>query len=423
VHPAPGVRRWHYSRHVEAHDGEAARRSFWRRRRRVIALAAAVVAVAAVVVVVTGSDDEPVVDAFYEQPDPLPSGPPGTIVRSAAVPDPPAGSKAFRILYLSPSYSGRPAALSALLFVATRPAPVDGRNVVALTHGTVGVAPACAVSNGRAFLPHVDGLARFLRAGYAVVVPDYEGLGTRGPSPYLVGDATAHATLDAVRATRRFRPAAASERFIVWGVGQGGQAALFTGQEADTYAPELELAGVAAGAPATDLRRLLEINRDTTFGRVLAAYTLATWSRVYPQARLDDIVDGPTRATVDAVSERCLPADHGSIKAALGDQDVTLTYRTRHPWNAQPWKGLLRRNSPGARAIPVPVIVTQGAEDRLVRPRLTARFVRRLCGLGTTVQYRPSRRVAHVDVGEKTAPYVSKWIVGRFAGRSARSTC
>ena len=108
---------------------------------------------------------------------------------------------------------------------------------------------AAAVSRGRAFFAHVDGLARFMRAGYAVVVPDYEGLGTRGTHPYLVGEATAHATLDAVRATRRFGAADASERFIVWGVGQGGHAALFTGQEADAYAPELELAGVAAGAP------------------------------------------------------------------------------------------------------------------------------------------------------------------------------
>lgn len=388
-----------------------------------IAFAATVVAVAAVWVVVTGSDDEPVMDAFYDQPNPLPAGPPGTIVRSEAVADPPAGAKAFRILYLSRSHTGRPAALSALLFVATRPAPPDGRNVVALAHGTVGVARPCAVSSGRAFFAHVDGLARFLRTGYAVVVPDYEGLGTRGPHPYLVGEATAHVTLDAVRATRRFGPAAASERFIVWGVGQGGQAALFTGQEADAYAPELELAGVAAGAPATDLQRLLEINRDTTFGRVLSAYTLATWSRVYPQARLDDIVGGSARATVDAVAERCLPADHGSIRSALGAQRVAFDYRTKRPWNAQPWKRLLRRNSPGARAIPVPVIVTQGADDRLVRPSLTARYARRLCRLGTTVQYRPSRRVAHVDIGEKTAPYVSKWIVGRFAGRSARSTC
>jgi pimeloyl-ACP methyl ester carboxylesterase len=409
---------------VEAREGDAPRRSFWRRRRRpAIAVVVVLAAAAGVLAITGGSDDEPVADPFYEQPDPLPPGAPGTIVRSDTVADPPPGAKAFRILYLSRSHTGRPAALSALLLVSTRVAPVDGRDVVALTHGTVGVAQRCAVSSGHAFRPHLDGLARFLRAGYAVVVPDYEGLGTRGPHPYLVGAATAHATLDAVRATHRFGPAAASERFIAWGVGQGGQVALFTGQEAGSYAPELELAGVAAAAPATDLRRLLEINRTTTFGHVLAAYTLAAWSRVYPQARLDAILGGPARATVEAVAQRCLPADHGSIKDALGGRRVRFGYRTKHPWDAQPWKRLLRRNSPGVRTIPVPLIITQGADDRLVRPRLTARFVRRLCRQGTTVEYRPSRHVAHVDVGEKTAPYVSKWIVGRFAGRSARSTC
>ncbi|MGH2943236.1 MAG: lipase family protein, partial [Solirubrobacteraceae bacterium] len=87
------------------------------------------------------------------------------------------------------------------------------------------------------------------------------------------------------------------------------------------------------------------------------------------------------------------------------------------------WKGLLRRNSPGAAAIPAPVIVTQGADDRLVPPRLTARFVRRLCRAGSTVQYRTSRAVAHADVGEKTAPYVAKWILRRFAGERAGSSC
>jgi hypothetical protein len=409
---------------VAAHDSDAPRRPFWRRRRRAITIAAmGALAAIAVGVLVIGSDNAPVTDAFYDQPDPLPTGPPGTILRSEAISRPPAGSKAYRILYLSRNASGRPAALSALLLVPLRPAPVTGRNVVALTHGTVGVARNCAVSSGRSFFPHLDGLARFMRAGYAVVLPDYEGLGTRGPHPYLVGAATAHATLDAVRATRLFKPAEASARFIAWGVGQGGHAALFTGQEADTYAPELELAGVAAGAPATDLRRLLRADNHTAFGRVLAAYTLATWSHGYPRLRLDRILSRPAREVVAQVATLCLPADHGSVKAALGDQSIHLTYRSRQPWDTQPWKRLLERNSPGATAIPVPVIITQGADDRDVRPALTARFVRHLCRLGSTVQYRPSRRVAHVDLGEKTAPYVSKWIVGRFAGKSARSSC
>ena len=411
---------------MEAHEGEVPRPR--RRGRRAIAwvvagVLAAIVITVAVTTLVGGGSAAVDPDAFYEQPDPLPAGAAGSILRSEPVADPPSGAKAFRILYRSRDHRGGPAALSALLFVPLRPAPADGRNVVAVTHGTVGIAPSCGVSRGRSFFAHVDGLARFIRAGYTVVVPDYEGLGTRGPHPYLIGDATAHATLDAVRAARSFEQAGASERFIVWGVGQGGQAALFTGQEADDYAPELELAGVAAAAPFANIGRLLKGARGTSSGRVLAAYTLASWSRLYPQVKLDDIVGAGTRETIARVARLCLAVDHDRGRYTLDGQSVQLAYRAKDPWAAQPLKSLLARNTPGATAIPVPVIITQGTDDRLVRPGLTKRFVRYLCAQGTTVQYRASRTVAHTDVGEKTAPYVSKWIVGRFAGESARTTC
>lgn len=412
---------------MDAHDGEAgAPKSF--RRRLGIALAAIVLLAAGALAALTllPGDEPSALDAFYVPPDPLPDGAPGTILRSARIASPPPGSTAFRILYRSRGDSGRPAALSALLFVPTRPAPVDGRNVIALTHGTVGVAQSCAPSRGRWFFEHVDGLARFIRAGYAVVVPDLEGLGTPGTAgthTYLAGEANAHATLDAVRATQRFAAAEASERFVAWGIGAGGHTALFTGQEAASYAPELELAGVAAGAPMANLGRLVAANAGTPAGDVTAAYVLSAWSRLYPQLRVDDIVTPPARATVERVSQLCVPVDHARIRAALGERDVKLAYRVRAPWDRVPWNGLLAGNSPGSSTISVPVIVTQGADDGFVRPAWTARFVRYLCGLGTTLEYRPSRGVGHGDLGEKTAPYVSNWIAGRFAGDTARSTC
>jgi alpha-beta hydrolase superfamily lysophospholipase len=376
-----------------------------------------------IVRLVSGSGSTPAGDAFYEPPEPLPDGPPGAIIRSAPIERPPEKSRAYRILYRSRAHSGRPTALSALLFVPTRPAPSNGRNVVALIHGTMGVARHCAVSSGRAFFGHADGLARFIRAGYAVVVPDLEGLGTAGTHPYLAGEASAHATLDAVRATRRLAIADASERFVAWGVGQGGHAALFTGQEAGPYAPELELAGVAAGAPLANLQRLVETSSGSPAGDIMAAYMLSSWSRLYPQLRVGDVLTTSARTTVEQVADRCVAVDHEAIGPALGDRDVRLAYRTEAPWSRAPWKELLTRNSPGAETISAPVIITQGRDDMFVRPTSTARFVRHLCGRGATVQYRPSRAVAHGDLGEKTAPYVSKWIAGRFAGKPARSTC
>ena len=410
---------------VDTHDGEAAApRSFWRRARLMLTAVVLLAAGAATAVaLLPDAEAPPADDAFYDAPDPLPAGPPGAILRSEAIADPPPGASAYRILYRSRGHSGRAAALSALLFVPSRPAPSDGRNVVALAHGTVGVARRCAVSRGRAFFDDVDGLARFVRAGYAVVVPDLEGLGTQGAHPYLVGDANARAMLDAVRAAQRLEAAQASERFVAWGVGQGGHTALFTAQQAASYAPELELAGVAAAAPMANLGRLLDSVAGTPGGDVMAAYMLSTWSRVYPRLRLDEVVTAPARETVEQVSELCVAIDHERIGPVLGERDVRLAYRTTAPWNSEPWKELLARNSPGAKTITVPVIITQGADDVFVWPAATARFVRYLCGLGTTVQYRPSRGVAHSDVGEKTAPYVSRWIAGRFAGEPARSTC
>jgi alpha-beta hydrolase superfamily lysophospholipase len=410
---------------VDVHDGEAAGpRSF--RRRPGIAIAGIVVLAAGALTaqaLLSDGDERPAQDPFYAQPSSLSGAAAGDILRSERVAGAPDGATAYRILYRSRDHSGRPIALSALLFVSTRTAPPNGRNVVALAHGTVGIAQDCAVSRGRGFFAHVDGLARFLRAGYAVVVPDLEGLGTSGTHTYLVGTASAHATLDAVRATRRFAAAAASDRFVVWGVGQGGHTALFTGQEAASYAPELELAGVAAGAPMANLARLVEASAGTPAGDVVAAYMLSIWSRIDPRLRVGEIVTAPARATVERVARLCVPVDHGRIGRALGTRDVTLAYRARAPWRTAPWKDLLARNSPGAKPIAAPLIVTQGTRDGLVRPRLTARYVRYLCGLGATVEYRPSRRVAHGDLGRKTAPYVSKWIARRFAGDTARSTC
>jgi alpha-beta hydrolase superfamily lysophospholipase len=413
---------------VTAREGEAATpRSF--RRWRALAIALAVIGlVAATVATVRALQSKqaaPSADAaFYTPPDPLPEGPPGGLLRSERVAgDAPANIRAYRLLYRSRGHNDRPVAMSALLFVPRRAAPSNGRNVIALAHGTVGVAPRCGISRDDSFFGHVDGLRRFIRAGYAVVVPDYEGLGADGTHPYLVGDATARAMLDAVRATRRFDGANASERFVAWGVGQGGHAALFTAQEASAYAPELELAGVAAGAPYANVGRLVDATAGTPAGDILAGYILSSWREAYPQLRIGQILTPPGRETLKRVSALCVPVDHAPIGPALGDRDPKLEYRSKAPWRTGQWSELLARNSAGLKTISVPVIITQGTRDAFVRPRATARFVRYLCSQGATVQYRPSAGVAHRDLGEKTAPYVSKWIGGRFAGETARTTC
>ena len=97
------------------------------------------------------------------------------------------------------------------------------------------------------------GLREMIERGYIVAATDYPGLGTTGPHPYLVGVSEARAVIDFVRAARSIENNDAGNRFTVGGYSQGGQAAVFTGMIAKTYAPELDLLGVAAAAPATNL--------------------------------------------------------------------------------------------------------------------------------------------------------------------------
>ena len=51
-------------------------------------------------------------DPFYVAPDPLPDGKPGDVLRSQPLDGAPAGSQAWKVLYLSTGFDGRPTAVS-----------------------------------------------------------------------------------------------------------------------------------------------------------------------------------------------------------------------------------------------------------------------------------------------------------------------
>src|SRR5690606_10238337 len=104
-----------------------------------------------------------------------------------------------------------------------------------------------------------------VEAGFVVAATDYEGLGTPGLHPYIVGESEARSVVDSVRAARQIEGLGASDQVVVWGHSQGGHAALHTGQLWEQLAPELELLGVAAGAPPSQFDLLAEFLRGSPF--------------------------------------------------------------------------------------------------------------------------------------------------------------
>ncbi|MDP8988286.1 MAG: lipase, partial [Actinomycetota bacterium] len=128
-------------------------------------------------------------------PESPPGGEPGDLVALAArsTPEVPAGARAWDLLYLSEGGDGRSAAVGGVVYAPGGPPPDEGRPVLSWAHGTVGLADHCAPSRAGVFVPD---LAELVHAGYVVAATDYEGLGTPGPHPYLVGASAGRSVLD-----------------------------------------------------------------------------------------------------------------------------------------------------------------------------------------------------------------------------------
>ncbi|PQI41316.1 alpha/beta hydrolase, partial [Acinetobacter baumannii] len=123
-------------------------------------------------------------------------------------------------------------------------------------HGTTGVADTCAPSGDYAGGPvHVyqqiaaKALNAWLARGYAVIAPDYQGLGTPGGHPYMNAQSQLHTVVDAVRATHHLQPYKFSKNWYVMGHSQGGAASLKVAADGQKDAPEFNLRGAIALAP------------------------------------------------------------------------------------------------------------------------------------------------------------------------------
>src|SRR4051794_39260851 len=208
---------------------------------------------------------------FYTPPSPLPGSKHGDLIWARNLSGQPALAQASSnrlVLYRSTGVDGRPIAVSGTVSLPKGKAPKGGWPVITWAHGTTGIADQCAPSRDTASNPdHLlnayvyPELNAWLKAGYAVVRTDYEGLGTPGVHPYLNGRSEGRSVLDSVRAARKLTPSL-SRRYVIAGHSQGGQAALFAARLAPSYATGLTLRGTLAYAPVSHLSEQLPIARS-----------------------------------------------------------------------------------------------------------------------------------------------------------------
>lgn len=389
----------------------------WVRRASIGTLA--VLVVAAVAAVIEGFRAQP---AFYQASPEQLAGPPGSLIRQEPMRlTAPSGAAIYRMLYRSTGLHNETIPVSGAVIVPPGPPPPGGRPIVAWAHPTTGVIPRCAPSLALFLVQQIQGVRQMVDRGYIVTATDYPGLGTPETHPYLVGPSEARAVLDSVRAARAMT--GAPNRFAVWGHSQGGQAALFTGLIAKSYAPELDLVGVAAAAPATDLATLLDDTIDTAGGRNLTAMTLWSWSRLF-DAPMDRVVFPEAIPVIDQLVSECIESIYDLIvRRGTGRPLARQFLSTKNLAGTEPWRSLLASNTPGALPPHIPVFLAQGGADELVRPRVTQDYMRRLCRAGSAVRMIVMPEVNHGFIGRDSAAAAVDWMAGRFAGSDAPSDC
>jgi alpha-beta hydrolase superfamily lysophospholipase len=269
----------------------------------------------------------------------------------------------------------------------------------------------------------MPGLAHMVARGYAVAATDYPGLGTRGAHPYLIGPSEARAVLDSVRAARALPQVGAGSRFAVWGHSQGGHAALFTGELARSYAPELQLAGVAAAAPATELAELFRADSHGPAGMVLGTFALWAWSKVY-NLSLDGVIVPTAPLVLEKIAQTCNDEQQDLGRLAFAIQPLMREgFLAIDITKVDPWRRLMNENTPGRAPAGAPVFLAQGTADKVVRPRVTEEFKGILCGRGTPVRFVTVPGGDHGASAKRGAHAAVAWIADRFAGEQAPSDC
>jgi alpha-beta hydrolase superfamily lysophospholipase len=361
--------------------------------------------------------------SFYRPPVPLLFAPAGSIIRSRQIPAGtglPTGTHAYRVLFHTTSESGGDLAESGVVVVPGGTPPSAGFPIVSWAHGTTGVASGCAPSlEGTAKVPDLNAL---VAAGDIVVAADYRGLGAPGLHPYLVGVSEAEDVLDGARAARSLVGGAASNAVVVTGYSQGGQAALFAGEIAQSYAPELFVAGVAAIAPVTSVLDLAPSGDlpPPSGQSAFTAMALWAWARHYRSFGLGSVLTPAGLAGLSTVSTSCVDG-----VASLFDS-VAPSRFFLPGWEHDPGvQAANQANRPGGSPTSAPILIVQGTADEVVPFGRTTNFVgRSLCrNQYDSVDYVAESGVGHSQVLDLSTAMVNRWIHARFVGGTSTDSC
>jgi len=371
-------------------------------------------------------------------------------------------SQSVNVVYKSKSLANKLIPVSGTIYLPKGTAPTGGWPVVSYAHGTTGSADICAPSrltdaSSPNYISYVyPTLNTWLGKGYAVVATDYEGLGTPGVHPWLIGASEAHGVIDIVKAARKL-DSHVSGNVVIAGHSQGGHAALWSGSLVKSYGgSSLNLKGVVAFAPANNMKTtvvfaagaLSSPNGISGLGALLVRST----TQADTTLKLSDLMNSGPLAKMGDLESRCIspwtlndgttpnPTSLGASSSfgQFSPQQLLKGWSSsaKNWTDAKVVKALNALDGPkisnSTLSIPAPVLLLQGAVDGTVLSFTTQALTRTLgvangdgwaktngtwaptCGLTCKVNYKEFAGIDHGPIVIAGEPDATTFMRARF---------
>lgn len=352
----------------------------------------------------------------------------------------PAGMSLTRFLYMSEDIDRKPVPASAFVLLPYWQGTVRDPNAtnfptLVWTHGTAGRARQCAPSNLKDLAYGWYAPFFYASNGYAVIAPDYAGLGSIIPGGFLYEAGMLHAAdaAYALVAARRAIGNILSDKFLVIGHSEGGMTAWRTNErlaihdQAALLKEAGTLVGVVSASPALRPFDLISASIEKAGAGVLkgatnSIYVLQSLSFVYPDLVFDDFIHASIRDRVSLADRSCI---NGGI--AIFSNLTTAEIYTNTSWlrSDQSLDYQNRYNGAGGQAVAAPMLVVQGLDDNRVYPENTEWDFNRTCSAfpDSSMELYLVPGVDHFPAFQAAQPYYMDWIRQRFEGVKLESGC
>lgn len=338
-----------------------------------------------------------------------------------------AGFNAWNVMYRSTDSLGAQNAVTGTVLVPTSGwGGLGDRPVVSYATGTHGLQQGCAPSlqleAGTDY--EAENIKAVINAGYAVLITDYAGYTTGDVPTYLAGESQAHAALDILRAASQVPGTDINEDdpFAIWGYSQGGQTATWAAELAESYLPDLNLKGVAAGGVPADFPLTADYLNGSTGASFLLGAVIGLAEQYPDNLDLDELTNDAGKDAIERGKNECVfealfdfmndsiqqyTANGETLDEMLEDEAIYEAVAGQNLGDGKPSVPMYQYHGQADEFIPI-------SQHTDLKSAYCSKFA------NVTFDIYPSE---HIVTQFQAAPQVLDWLDDRFSGYPAFNGC